>query len=97
MLFLGFKITERHNTVLPVIGAFEKEKEAASLVTWLSWSLPVALTVASLIDWLLACAYLTVCHPWRGILAEEPQVREGRVGSILLVITGDRAQYSGHC
>ena len=81
MSISGFKISERHNTLLATIGVFPEEEKAFNLVIWLRIAAPLGLLGASLLDWLLAMVYLTFKHPWAVILAEEPQVREGRDGS----------------
>ena len=78
MYVSGFTVSERHDKLLPTIGAFTEEKEAYALVTWLSIAAPVTVILTSLADCGLACTYLTVCHPWKLILAKESQVREGR-------------------
>jgi hypothetical protein len=67
----GVKIRERHNTILPVIGAFEQEKEAFILVTQLSWALPLALLLSTMLDLLLVWTYMKFGHPWGEILTQE--------------------------
>ena len=63
-----------------------EEKKAFSLVTWLPWVLMVILIVATTLDLTMAIAYLTVCHPWREILAKESQVSEGGLALQVVVI-----------
>ena len=64
--------------IYPVIGAFEEEKEAYTLVTKLCWLLPAILVLATLTDLVLVFLYEKIGHPWREILAQETQVRVRR-------------------
>ena len=66
----GFRIQERHNIILPIIGAFPEEKAAFSLVQVLMWAAPVTVVAAALGDLFLSWVYLWFFHPWRDILAK---------------------------
>merc|ERR1712126_121584 len=72
IILTGLKIHERHMTILPAIGVYREEEDAFLLVSWLSWFLPVALVIFSLIDIALIWAYIKFFHPWREI----PQTKE---------------------
>merc|ERR1712226_754063 len=75
IILTGLRIQERHNLILPVIGVFTQEDEAFLLVIRLSWVLPLALIVFSLVDVLLIWSYIKFFHPWREILQfEEPDI-----------------------
>ena len=66
----GFRILERHNNILPAIGAFQEEKDAFSLVQLLVWAAPLTVLLATLGDLFLSWAYLWFFHPWIDILAK---------------------------
>ena len=76
----GFRIQERHNIIVPVIGAFPEEKAAFSLVQVLVWAAPVTVVAAALGDLFLSWAYLWFFHPWRDILAKVGHGRGGNHG-----------------
>ena len=76
----GFRIQERHNLILPIIGAFPEEKAAFSLVQVLVWAAPVTVVAAALGDLFLSWAYLWFFHPWRDILAKVGHGRGGNHG-----------------
>ena len=50
------------------IGVFPEEDQAYLLVTTLSWILPLAIIIASVVDMLLVIIYMRFAHPWKGIL-----------------------------
>jgi hydrogenase-4 membrane subunit HyfE len=74
----AFKVWERHLTIDPVIGSFQKEKEALATVTLLSWLLPTIVVTSSLVDLGLATVYSLWAHPWAEILAEVGKTQDSR-------------------
>ena len=59
---------ERHSVLVLHIGTFTEEDEAYKLLNSLSQSLPFVVMVTSLLDGLLAAAYLKWLHPWKILL-----------------------------
>ena len=70
-LFLVKNVRERHLTIKPVIGVFKEEEEAFELITWLSWIIPLLLTIFSLLELVMVFVYQKYLHPWACIFAEE--------------------------
>ena len=68
---IGFQIRYRHHTIKPVIGVFNEEDAAYSLISLLMWVLPLTVTISSLLDISLFFLYNKKFHPWSAILAEE--------------------------
>ena len=67
----GFKIRARHELIEPAIGVLPQEMEAYNLVTLLMWSLPLAITLLSLLDLGLIFLYQKKFHFWIGIFEDE--------------------------
>jgi hypothetical protein len=63
----------RHELISGAIGTFAEEDEAYLLVTWLLWVIPMTVTIAALMDAILAYGYMKWAHPWGGILAENEE------------------------
>ncbi len=63
----------RHHLISVSIGTFDEEDEAYLLVTWLLWVIPMIVTLAALMDAILAYGYMKWVHPWGGILAENEE------------------------
>ena len=75
-------VRERHLTIKPVIGVFKEEDEAFELITWLSWIIPLLLTIFSLLELVMVFVYQKYLHPWACIFAEENTIgTNGQVNS----------------
>ena len=48
----------RHELISVAIGTFDEEDEAYLLVTWLLWVIPMIVTIAALMDAILAYGYM---------------------------------------
>ena len=70
----GIKISERHETILPAIGAFKEEEATYNMVRSLRIFGPLFVLLASLIDLSLAILFHTLLHPWKRLLSESPMV-----------------------
>ena len=66
--FSASNVRERHSVLVLHIGTFTEEDEAYKLLNSLSQSLPFVVMVTSLLDGLLAAAYLKWLHPWKILL-----------------------------
>ena len=66
----AYKIQERHELVVSIVGAFAEEQKAFDLMSRLIWQLPLFMAVAAIIDLLLVLVYMNWLHPWRGILED---------------------------
>ena len=64
----------RHELLEAAIGVFPEEDQAYLLVTTLSWILPLAIIIASVVDMLLVVIYMRFAHPWKGILFCEEEI-----------------------
>ena len=62
------RVQDRHNTINPVIGSFPEEREAYTLLTLLSYYLPLGLLVTSFLDLSIVWTYMSWYHPWKHIL-----------------------------
>ena len=87
---------ERHSALVLNIGTFAKEDEAHELLNSLSMSLPFVVMTTSVLDALLAAAYLKWLHPWRIILQEESCVPFEFLPSYSSLISLFRNQTHGH-
>ena len=63
----------RHQLISVAIGTFNEEDEAYLLVTWLLWVIPMTVTIAALMDAILAYGYMKWAHPWGGILSDNEE------------------------
>ena len=72
-LLTGYNVISRHQLISVAIGTFDEEDEAYLLVTWLLWVIPMIVTIAALMDAILAYGYMKWAHPWGGILAENEE------------------------
>ena len=57
-------IRVRHRLIFPRIGAFQQEKNAFALATFLMWFLPSAIVIATMFDLILVYIYMKMVHPW---------------------------------
>ena len=57
--------------IAPAIGVLPQETTAYNLVTLLMWSLPIAITLLSLLDHGLFFLYQKKFHFWIGILEDD--------------------------
>jgi len=64
----GMNIRVRHRLIIPRIGAFQQEKNAFALATFLMWFLPSAIVIATMFDLILVYIYMKMLHPWLMIL-----------------------------
>ena len=55
------------------IGTFPEEDHAYWLATMLSWTLPLSLLIATIIDATIIYVYMRYAHPWKGILTNEEE------------------------
>ena len=77
-------VEARNNILVGAIGVFPEEETAYSKVKNLTWILPTVVVIGSLIDALLAIAYMRFTHPWKHILfghdIHEKNLEEGKYG-----------------
>ena len=82
--FLAMNVETRNNILVGAIGVFPEEETAYSKVKNLTWILPTVVVIGSLIDALLAIAYMRFTHPWKHILfghdIHEKNLEEGKYG-----------------
>ena len=71
-IFLGHNIIKRHHTIEPAIGCFPEEEHSYLLAKKLIYGLPVAITVAAVIDTILVIVYMKWIHPWCGLIKPTP-------------------------
>ena len=57
--------------------AFPEEEKAKDLLNYLSWGVPLAILLASLVDLVLVALYQKVFHPWKRVFAAEVYVEKG--------------------
>ena len=69
------KIRERHELILPIIGAYDEEKWAYELSCLLPWLLPLLVLVSSVTDLLLLLLYTYTLHPWAALLGMNQQIQ----------------------
>ena len=50
------------------IGVFPEEEQAYEKISMLSWLLPLAAIVGSLMDTILVAIFMKLAHPWKDIL-----------------------------
>ena len=50
---------------------FPEEEHAYWLVNLLLWVLPTTISIAAVVDVLLAVIYMRFTHPWKGLLAKD--------------------------
>ena len=61
----------RHELLLSSLGyVFPEEEHAYWLVNLLIWVLPTTISIAAVVDMLLAVIYMKFAHPWKGLLAK---------------------------
>merc|ERR1712032_1270837 len=82
LLVTASNVRKRHSLLVLNIGTFAEEDEAYELLNSLSMSLPFVVMITGLIDALLASVYLKWLHPWRILLAEEPEQWEPETDGI---------------
>ena len=70
----GTNIIDRHRKLVPSIGTLPQEDDSYFLVTRLMIGLPIAVTLASLLDLGLFYLYQKKCHPWVGIIEEDEEI-----------------------
>ena len=70
----GTNIIDRHRKLVPSIGTLPQEDYSYFLVTRLMIGLPIAVTLASLLDWGLVYLYQKKFHPWVGIIQEDEEI-----------------------
>ena len=70
----GTNIIDRHLKLVPSIGTLPQEDYSYFLVTRLMIGLPIAVTLASLLDLGLVYLYQKKFHPWVGIVEEEEEI-----------------------
>ena len=62
----------RHELLLSTLGyVFPEEEHAYWLVNLLIWVLPTTISIAAVVDMLLAVIYMKFTHPWKGLLAKD--------------------------
>ena len=74
IIVTGTNIIDRHRKLVPSIGTLPQEDYSYFLVTRLMVGLPIAVTLASLLDWGLVYLYQKKFHPWVGIIEEDEEI-----------------------
>ena len=70
----GTNIIDRHRKLVPSIGTLPQEDFSYFLVTRLMIGLPIAVTLASILDLGLFYLYQKRFHPWVGIIEEDEEI-----------------------
>jgi len=66
----GKNANERQDVLTGKAQVFLQETEALDRLAFISWALPVAIVVTSLIDLFMVIAFQKWFHPWRRIIAK---------------------------
>ena len=74
IIVTGTNIIDRHRKIVPSIGTLPQEDDSYFLVTRLMIGFPIAVTLASILDWSLFYLYQKKFHPWVGIVEEGEEI-----------------------
>ena len=79
IIFSANSIQTRHHLLLDHIGVFPEEIEAYEQVSFLRWAIPVFVTLAWIVDFLLILLFHFCFHPWVDILKEDTKGDRERI------------------
>ena len=68
---IAHHVKARHALLKGAIGTFPEEDYGFDMVNSLSWILPLAIVMGSLVDIILVYVYMRYAHQWKDILSSE--------------------------
>ena len=71
MFEIAHNVRGRHELLKGAIGTFPEEDYGFDMVNSLSWILPFAIVMGSLVDAILVYVYMKYVHQWKDILSSE--------------------------